>query len=101
MNSEIIIKEAIQKTKTISPSMKTRLFYDDADPILNEFAQIWLKMKRGKGQLPPEVKKTEGKPGFVGSGSWVYEYKDKKFSVEGHASGRGFWGTDYSIYEVK
>jgi hypothetical protein len=87
--------------KTIDAKMKKYLNYDDADPIEKEFGEIYLKYKKGRiSALPPEIKRLEGKAGFVGSGKWLYEFKGKKFEVSGGANGKGFWGTDYSIWAL-
>ncbi len=86
--------------------MKTYARYDDSDPALAEFAKLFAKYK--KGTLTSKewdkwntVIKIKAHSGFVGSGNWMYQYKGKTFEIDGHANGRGFWGTNYSINQVK
>ncbi len=77
---------------------------NDEDKLLLEFAKLYAKHKRGtdtKYLWEEQVKKLDGRSGFVGSGRWTYEYKGVKFEIDGHANGRGFWGTTYLIYRVK
>jgi len=108
-SSEQILKIAKlleAKTVTISPSTKTRAIYDELDPETTEFALLWIAKKKGKPGAKEKfeaagAKFIEGKPGFVGSGHWRYEYKGNIFEVDGTASGRGFWGTDYGIFKEK
>lgn len=96
-----VLRRKQAKTITIDSSMKTRLDYDETDSEMTEFAKLWLNNEKDKPgayeKFKAQVKQIEGKPGFVGSGKWIFEYKGKKYEVYGSASGRGFWGTDYSI----
>jgi hypothetical protein len=86
----------------LSASMKTYAYCIDDSPTLIEFFKLWVKSKKRNEVLRnPEVKFITGRTGYVGSGEWQYEYKGIKIAVEGHANGKGFWGTNYSIYEVK
>ena len=89
------------KTSVIDKSMKTYLDYDETDTQMVEFKKAYLKYKKNIAPLPDTIKKVEGKSGFVGSGSWVYEMNGVKFRVSGYPNGRTFWGTNYSISRVK
>lgn len=88
----------MQIKKTVSAGMKTFLYYNDGDFELAEFAKVWLNAKK-KHQPMTGAKMVSGRNGFVGSGNWIYEFKDEKYEVVARANGRGFWGTDYCIYK--
>jgi len=101
-----LAKQLEAKTVTLNQSMKTRVDYDETDPETAEFAQLWIARKKDKPGAKEKFEAAgiaflEGKAGFVGSGHWKYEYKGNIFEISGYASGRGFWGTDYSIRKAE
>ena len=90
----------MQKKKTINAKRKTFLYYDEAVAPVVEFAKAWLKYKRGDHMAfpPAGAVMIEKKDGYVGSGSSAWLFQGTTIKITGHANGKGFWGTDYSIY---
>jgi hypothetical protein len=88
------------KKSVIDARNKTFLYYDETDAEQVEFKKHYLKYKKNSVNLPDTIERVYSKPGFVGSGRFVYKFNNSFFDVFGSANGRGFWGTDYSIHRI-
>jgi hypothetical protein len=101
------------KTQAIAKGIDAT--FDETDELTAEFAGLFVASKKidhvsnpsPRGDLMKrsdrfheEVERIESKPGFVGCGSWVFQFKGERFAVRGHANGRGFWGTSYHVEKV-
>jgi hypothetical protein len=89
------------KRSVIDAHMKHFLYYDETDEVEVEFKKIWLKCKKQRTLMPDTVERIESRPGMVGSGRFVYKFKNEIFTVNGHANGNTFWGTDFYISKNK